>query len=522
MNEAAALERALAAGRRGAWAEALVALEAAWAVAKHPQLAEVAWAIVQSRLGAAPIAERLERETEAAWLEAAGRGDAELLPRLVSTPWPRLTSDARARVNVIVASAPALLWTAYLAAFARGDPYQSQQSALITRLSLRWLLKHGDPMAGRLLDGFREGPPDFRLALGALGRRGAPAALPLAPAAQGALEQLEALVRTTPRDVEALTREVYAHPHDDGRRAVLADALTEAGDPRGEFIGLQLARAPEKHARRLSELLRSHGRAWLSPLAPFIVVPPSGLLPIFSRGFPANVRVDWRQTPEIFGRTEAWGTVETLTVSPGFAFEHHPHLTGLRRLRGPRDAGTTPIPPLEAALVAADAPLARLPFTAVAELGVIASWSDRAAVERALGRWASGAAWFPSVRSLRVPGTVRDLPFARTLLARFPSVDAVACALEVTGPEAAWPSNWELRLDRANVLTLTWHGRNWSGAPPEEVGQWLTAAFVQGLARVEIVLAQKLPSAQRARLWTALELARVGWPGEPRLSVAAG
>lgn len=42
---------------------------------------------------------------------------------------------------------------------------------------------------------------------------------------------------------DALLAAIYAAPDDDSPRMVFADALTERGDPRGEFINLQLARA---------------------------------------------------------------------------------------------------------------------------------------------------------------------------------------------------------------------------------------------------------------------------------------
>lgn len=40
--------------------------------------------------------------------------------------------------------------------------------------------------------------------------------------------------------IDDLFREVYARPEDDAVRAVLADALLAADDPRGELIALQL------------------------------------------------------------------------------------------------------------------------------------------------------------------------------------------------------------------------------------------------------------------------------------------
>lgn len=62
-------------------------------------------------------------------------------------------------------------------------------------------------------------------------------------------------------------RAVYERPDDDGARQVLADVLIEAGDPRGEFIALQMQ--PLKRSRKaelkLERLLERHRRDFLGP-----------------------------------------------------------------------------------------------------------------------------------------------------------------------------------------------------------------------------------------------------------------
>ncbi len=54
-----------------------------------------------------------------------------------------------------------------------------------------------------------------------------------------------------------LLRAILDHPDDDRARLVYADALQEAGDPRGEFIALSLAEGKEA-AKRAKELLDAH------------------------------------------------------------------------------------------------------------------------------------------------------------------------------------------------------------------------------------------------------------------------
>lgn len=79
------------------------------------------------------------------------------------------------------------------------------------------------------------------------------------------------------RDV--LEETLFANPDDLASHAAYADHLTEQGDPRGEFIQVQLAledfsRSPEQRrelAEREEELFQKHGRAWLGELAPYLL-----------------------------------------------------------------------------------------------------------------------------------------------------------------------------------------------------------------------------------------------------------
>src|SRR5262249_59488889 len=65
---------------------------------------------------------------------------------------------------------------------------------------------------------------------------------------------------------------------DDGVRLILADWLEERGDPRGEFIRIQVDRARPSldelrqtmNERRESELLRAHEKEWVAPLRPWV------------------------------------------------------------------------------------------------------------------------------------------------------------------------------------------------------------------------------------------------------------
>jgi uncharacterized protein (TIGR02996 family) len=79
-----------------------------------------------------------------------------------------------------------------------------------------------------------------------------------------------------PPTVKALENALVADPDDLGAHAAYADFLTEQGDPRGEFIQVQLAledpartaKERQQLQKREKELLKAHEREWLGDLAP--------------------------------------------------------------------------------------------------------------------------------------------------------------------------------------------------------------------------------------------------------------
>ena len=90
-------------------------------------------------------------------------------------------------------------------------------------------------------------------------------------------------VETTPKagasDAEAFERGILARPTDLAVWSAYADYLAERGDPRGEFMQVQLALEDEsatpaqrkKWKAREKELLKAHEREWLGPLAAYTV-----------------------------------------------------------------------------------------------------------------------------------------------------------------------------------------------------------------------------------------------------------
>ncbi len=111
--------------------------------------------------------------------------------------------------------------------------------------------------------------------------------------------------------IEALYRAVFAAPEDDGPRLVLADALQERGDPRGEFISLQLQKPrAQRSERRMQKLLERHRADFLRALGSVVSSPDRHQL--WDRGFlseaSAVLRGDLCEVPD-------WATVRRLSVS---------------------------------------------------------------------------------------------------------------------------------------------------------------------------------------------------------------
>src|SRR6266571_3629524 len=96
--------------------------------------------------------------------------------------------------------------------------------------------------------------------------------------------------------IERLFKEVLDRPWDTEVRRVYADALNAEGDPRGEFIAVQLAleeREDEALRERADELVMRYGHEWIAPLRGVWLKMPDELRPsvlrgAFHRGFIEN------------------------------------------------------------------------------------------------------------------------------------------------------------------------------------------------------------------------------------------
>ncbi|HEY0253402.1 MAG TPA: TIGR02996 domain-containing protein, partial [Kofleriaceae bacterium] len=119
------------------------------------------------------------------------------------------------------------------------------------------------------------------------------------------LSGLDALL-DRPTDLPTLLDAVYADLPNDIPRQIYADALQDVGDPRGEFIALQLASTNPKRERALG---KTHERGWLGTIEPWLQ--KSGV--VWKRGFPIAGRLPERWEGALT-QNGAWHTFEELDL----------------------------------------------------------------------------------------------------------------------------------------------------------------------------------------------------------------
>lgn len=119
----------------------------------------------------------------------------------------------------------------------------------------------------------------------------------------------------------ALLTAIHDDPDSDAARRAYAAHLTAAGDPRGEFIKLQLT----GHGRSAAHLLRRNFERWLAPFAPDDLAEI-----VFRRGFLAGCKLAPGCTDPRIG-DPAWSTVEHLACDSDILI-CDPVMRGLRSL----------------------------------------------------------------------------------------------------------------------------------------------------------------------------------------------
>ncbi len=178
------------------------------------------------------------------------------------------------------------------AAVSRSQVFVPNQSDAM-RASLGRAEKTWQRLAARFPDGVPDAPPHVP--------RNLDAALETAPAPRPAPDARSG-------DERLLLQAIWEHPEDDARRQVYADCLQERGDPRGEFIALQLGNPQAQ--QRAARLLDGKVRAWCGAIGKAVIVSTAK----FERGFLAVCETDVKRKSEaevVFAHPE-WATVRQL------------------------------------------------------------------------------------------------------------------------------------------------------------------------------------------------------------------
>jgi len=364
-NPLAAAQAAFAGGRRE---EALQALLEAWRATRAPEVA----ALVE-RLGAqlAPTGvqpwsdqKAKQKERVAAWIEAAQAQRPAILSSLLANLIDGKSGEALQRLEGLAGWDADPRVASTLAALVEKPPFQAGSTRPFWTRAFQTLREHADPRArDRLaaMDGkflaTLGGAASMAAVLESMTRRTVADLDEQLPSLTRALDDTEraavatldaalaAAAPVAPKSRAAATTEellaaVYANPDDDGARQVLADALQEIGDPRGEFIALQLSGADPK---REKALYKKHAKEWLGAAGKILKQDSI----VFERGFLTAGVMHPRSNGDARNAVGApeWATVRRLRVNDGvpvfppLELETHPVLRGLRAFEGCSLAG---------------------------------------------------------------------------------------------------------------------------------------------------------------------------------------
>lgn len=361
--------------------EALAALLQSWRETRAPEVAalvETLGAALGARLaptGAQPFSDpkAKQRDRLAAWIEAARARRPAILSSLLANLIDGKSGEALQRLEALAGWDADPRVASTLAALVEKPPFQAGSTRPFWTRAFQTLREHADPrararlaamegkflatlggaasmaavlegMARRAVADLDEQLPGLTRALDD-GERAAVAAIEAALAAAPVAPQTsKSRAAATIAELYAV---VYANPDDDGARQVLADALQEIGDPRGELIALQLSGPASADPKREKALYKKHVKEWLGAAGKILKQDSI----VFERGFLAEGVIHPRSNGDARNAVGApeWSTARRLRVNDGvpafppIEFETHPVLRGLRLFDNVSYRGATAI-----------------------------------------------------------------------------------------------------------------------------------------------------------------------------------
>ena len=290
-------------------------LLAQWRAARHPSTSELIQQIgdqlpvevprlpVKKSDAARALLSGFEREPS--FLRSARLRQLEKFARTTSATvlWPLFEALSKLEADPRIATLATRLLV--------GD-VEVPLTAKLTRRLIDCVETHGDDSHFRALEvGFPIQLQDDSLAARTVrllqrGLAARPSGPELPAAERKRLSSTSWEVPAAPVALASLYAPIWADPRDLTRRQVLADLLLERGDPRGEFISLQLANASPK---RQKQLLNAHRDEWLGKLAGIVDLQEEP--PVFEAGFVTELTVKGVRKGQFLLASDApeWATV---------------------------------------------------------------------------------------------------------------------------------------------------------------------------------------------------------------------
>jgi uncharacterized protein (TIGR02996 family) len=311
---AAAIAAAAAAIEVGDPAAALAPLIAAWRDYRADVLARLVERV--SELAATPrgnVPGATAKARLGAALELLTGGDAVDLPRVFRALGSIKIGEAQVLASALAKLPPDPRFLPLVIELLRAPPWGVSTSRKLWRIVFDALAAAGDPRAAATLRSIALRPifkdawavaEMERTVARAIGKLTA-IAPPVDAAIDRACGELARRLDAKTGSGDALLERIYAAPGDLALRAVYADWLQERGDPRGEFIALQLSGAAAGR-RRQAELLAEHGVRWLGAIAAACTERVR-----FANGFASEVAIDVERAATCAGAAE-WATVRAV------------------------------------------------------------------------------------------------------------------------------------------------------------------------------------------------------------------
>jgi hypothetical protein len=269
-------------------------------------------------------------ETEKQWHALEKKRRKEDLERLLAIPWPGLLEDVKARAGAL-AKRPvdARVTEAFMPLLDRME-FVGPKSRQLWEIVIDYLARSSDSRALALLLRMREQGTSFSYPY----------------VMERMLDDAIAKLRAAGVVPVVTAKPVIAPPSDTASRQVLADALIEKGDPRGEFIILQSTPPTRASLARQRALLKQHEKTWLGQLAGLVMKGTTE----WERGHPVTVVLSGKHgiVKRATGAPEL-ATVRTLVFHDGAdrddlgAFFTHPLAQGIRVVRGLRGFELEPL-----------------------------------------------------------------------------------------------------------------------------------------------------------------------------------